>query len=90
MSKEQTQQQTATLEVTQREHSLILFNDHENTFDHVIDMLCTICNHDELQAEQCAWITHYKGKCVVLEGSYNDLEPKASLMGDAGLTVHIH
>ncbi|HPS84363.1 MAG TPA: ATP-dependent Clp protease adaptor ClpS [Bacteroidales bacterium] len=41
--------------------SLILMNDDVNTFDHVIDSLIEICNHNEEQAEQCALITHLKG-----------------------------
>ena len=35
------------------------------TFDFVIEVLCTVCDHTEEQAEQCAWITHYKGKTEV-------------------------
>ena len=27
------------------------------------------------QAETCAMITHYKGKCVVKSGTYEELEP---------------
>ncbi|HAK70222.1 MAG TPA: hypothetical protein DCM15_02490, partial [Cryomorphaceae bacterium] len=45
--------------VLEKEHSLILFNDEENSFDFVIDVLCSVCEHSEEQAEQCAWITHY-------------------------------
>jgi len=72
-----------------KEQSLVLFNDHENSFDFVIDILCTVCHHSEEQAEQCAWITHFKGKCSVLSGSYNQLKEKADLMLDMGLTVEI-
>jgi ATP-dependent Clp protease adaptor protein ClpS len=43
----------------------------------------------EEQAEQCAWITHYKGKCQVLTGDLDDLKVKAELMGDVGLTVEV-
>ncbi|MGB0166182.1 MAG: ATP-dependent Clp protease adaptor ClpS [Luteibaculum sp.] len=57
-------------------HQLILFNDDVNTFDHVIECLMSICGHTELQAEQCAYIVHYKGKCVVKEG---DLETMVSM-----------
>ena len=84
---EELQQSTAT--VAQREYNLVLFNDHENSFDFVIDVLCTVCDHTEEQAEQCAWITHYKGKCQVMSGSYDQLRSKADLMLDVGLTVEI-
>ena len=48
--------------------SLILWNDDVNSFDDVIDALVEICEHDFIQAEQCATITHYKGKCEVKSG----------------------
>lgn len=35
-------------------HSIILYNDDFNTFDHVISCLIQICNHELIQAEQCA------------------------------------
>jgi len=54
--------------------TLILWNDDVNTFDDVIEALVEICGHDELQAEQCATITHFKGKCAVKTG-----EPFAKL-----------
>ena len=56
-----------------KEHHLILFNDDVNTFDWVIDSLIDVCHHDELQAEQCAYIVHYKGKCIVKSGDFNAL-----------------
>jgi ATP-dependent Clp protease adaptor protein ClpS len=75
--------------VLQQERSLVLFNDHENSFDFVIDVLCAVCEHSEEQAEQCAWITHYKGKCQVLTGEIEELTHKATLMSDVGLTVEV-
>ncbi len=45
--------------------TLVLWNDDTNAFDDVIDALVDICEHDDLQAEQCATIAHYKGKCGV-------------------------
>ncbi len=77
-------------EKVQKEYTLVLFNDEVNTFDFVIDILCTVCDHSEIQAEQCAWITHFKGKCEVLSGDFQDLKEKGTLMSDVGLTVEIH
>jgi ATP-dependent Clp protease adaptor protein ClpS len=88
--KESTQIKAQEQTILQKEWTLILFNDEVNSFDFVIDVLCTVCDHTEEQAEQCAWITHYKGKCQVLSGSYDELSSKATLMGDVGLTVEIH
>ena len=53
---------------------IILHNDDVNTFDHVIESLMEVCGHDPIQAEQCAWIVHYNGKCSVKRGAYDDLE----------------
>ncbi len=45
--------------------SLMLINDDVNSFDHVIRSLVDVCGHDEIQAEQCALLTHIKGGCVI-------------------------
>jgi ATP-dependent Clp protease adaptor protein ClpS len=50
---------------------LIIHNDETNTFDHVIETLIDVCDHDITQAEQCAMITHYKGKCDVKRGNHD-------------------
>ncbi len=73
----------------QKVHRLILFNDDFNTFEHVIVMLMEYCGHTEEQAEQCAWLTHLRGKCAVKEGSYTELEPIAGALLDHGLSVEI-
>lgn len=69
--------------------SLVLYNDEHNTFDHVIEMLIAVCGHDALQAEQCALLVHFKGKCTVLSGTYDELEPKCTKLLDADLTAEI-
>ena len=46
-------------------YEVIIHNDAVNTFDHVIDCLIDICGHNNLQAQQCALITHTRGKCSV-------------------------
>ncbi len=70
-------------------NEIILFNDEVNTFDHVIDTLVKVCDHAPEQAEQCALIVHYKGKCTVKTGDYNDLEPRCSKLLQAGLSAEI-
>jgi len=54
---------------------IIVYNDDVNTFDWVIQSLIEVCNHDMIQAEQCATLVHYKGKCGVKSGDYSELEP---------------
>jgi len=68
---------------------IVLYNDDINTFNFVIDMLIRYCNHTLYQAEQCALLTHYKGKSVVKKGYYEKLEPIASTLLQKGLTVEI-
>lgn len=69
--------------------SLILFNDDVNAFDYVIKCLVEVCEHDEMQAENCAMIAHFKGKCSVKNGSFNELKPKFDEMSRRQLTVEI-
>tara|TARA_B100000683_G_scaffold243322_1_gene252667 strand:- start:9460 stop:9708 length:249 start_codon:yes stop_codon:yes gene_type:complete len=56
-----------------RQKSLILLNDDVNDFDYVIDCLVLVCSHTPIQAEQSVVITHYRGRCVIKEGSFLDL-----------------
>jgi ATP-dependent Clp protease adaptor protein ClpS len=71
------------------EHELILFNDEVNTFDWVIISLMEVCAHSLEQAEQSAWITHYKGKCGVKSGSYDDLKPMCTSLLNRGLSASL-
>ena len=86
---EKIQEEVAVLEQVSINHEIILYNDDVNTFDHVIDTLIRVCNHDELQAEQCAILVHYTGKCGVKTGSYDKLKPQCSALLDAGLSAEI-
>jgi len=70
-------------------HSIILYNDDFNTFDHVISCLVQICNHEVIQAEQCAWIVHTNGKCIVKTGEYKKLEPLCTSLLEKGLSAII-
>lgn len=53
---------------------LILHNDDINSFDYVIDSLVEICDHSPVQAEQCAMIAHYKGRCTVRSGARMEMK----------------
>lgn len=55
--------------------SLTLFNDDIHSFDYVIESLVDVCMMDSIQAEQCTYIAHYKGKCNVKRGTFNELKP---------------
>ena len=69
---------------------LILYNDEINTIDHVIEALMKHCDHDLCQANQCALIAHYNGKCIVKIGSIEELlEQKQALINEK-LNVELH
>lgn len=74
---------------SQKENQLVVFNDDVNTFDHVINTLIDICSHSQEQAEQCTYIIHYKGKCSVKEGSFEDLEPLRTGICNRGISAEI-
>jgi len=87
--KEKIQEEIEVIEKEVNEHHIVLYNDDVNTFDHVIDMLVYACDHTPEQAEQCAVIVHYKGKCTVKTGSYDDLKPRCSKLLQADLSAEI-
>lgn len=72
------------------EHEIVLYNDDVNTFDHVIDTLVEFCNHSVIQAEQCAHLVHYKGKCAIKVGSYDKLKPIYGALIDKGLSAELN
>jgi len=89
MSQEQQQSSNESQELLDENKSLILFNDDFNTFDFVIETLVDVCGHELLQAEQCALIVHYKGKCAVKSGAHSELKPAFVEMSNRDLTVSI-
>jgi len=89
MTKEKEAILPASDEVVGKERNLVLFNDDVNTFDFVIETLMEICEHTLEQAETCAWITHFKGKCAVKSGSYDKLIPYKQALLEKHLTASI-
>lgn len=70
--------------------TLVLWNDDVNSFDDVIDALMDICEHDEFQAEQCATIAHYKGKCSVKSDEpFETLKPLKQLFDNRQINTSI-
>lgn len=70
---------------TEHPFHLIVWNDEVNTFEWVIETLMEICKHSYEQAEQCAYIIHFKGKYSVKEGSYEELKPMCDAITDRGI-----
>lgn len=70
-------------------NKLVLFNDDVHSFDFVIDALMEVCGHELLQAEQCTVIVHYKGRCAVKNGTWEELELMCTALLERGLTAEI-
>jgi len=91
MNKKQTQKQTGSeAEInSKKRHHLVLHNDEVHSFDDVIEALIDVCKHNSLQAEQCAMITHFRGKCDVEQGTFEFLNPLREALIAHGLQVSI-
>ena len=68
---------------------LVVFNDDVNTFEHVINTLIRVCKHTAEQAEQCTMLIHYKGKCAVKKGMFEELKPMKDSICEAGIDAKI-
>lgn len=81
------QHEEETLVLEERVTRILVYNDDVNTFDHVIDTFIEVLGHDPIQAEQCAYIIHFKGKCIVKSGAYEDMEPLCLKILKAGINA---
>ncbi len=70
-------------------HHLIVFNDDVNTFEFVIETLIEVCDHTPEQAEQCTLIIHYKGKCRVKTGTWEELVPMRQEICRRGISAEV-
>lgn len=85
MQKEKSEEILGIDELLSEFKGLILYNDDHNTFEFVIETLIDVCEHTPEQAEQCAMVTHYKGKCKIKEGDYILLKPIKEEINNRGL-----
>ena len=85
------QEEVALMEEVQTSEAfdLVVFNDDINTFEHVINTLIKVCGHTPEQAEQCTLIIHYKGKCSVKRGGFDELKPMREGICDKGISAEI-
>jgi len=54
-------------------HKLVIYNDDINSYDYITACLIRFCNHNPLQAEQCAVVAHNTGRCTVKSGDYMEM-----------------
>jgi len=81
--------ETDVLELVDKGYRLIVWNDEVNTFEWVIETLIDICGHERIQAEQCAWLIHLRGKYAVKNGDYETLKPMCDAITDRGIGATI-
>ncbi|MFT3700828.1 MAG: ATP-dependent Clp protease adaptor ClpS [Agriterribacter sp.] len=74
---------------TTKPFQLIVWNDEVNTFEWVIETLQEVCGHSHEQAEQCAYIIHFKGKYAVKQGDYDELKPQCDAITERGIGATI-
>ena len=72
-------------ELLSQPYKIVLGNDDHNSFEWVITCLMKICAHEYSQAEQCAFIVHYKGECDVKYGDFEKLSLMKDKLVNAGL-----
>lgn len=83
-------QKIASADIDEKhEVRLVLHNDEINTFDYVMETLVEVCDHSLTQAEQCATITHYKGKCDVRAGVLKDMKEMRYQLISKGLKASV-
>ena len=84
-----TAEEKETLVLTEKPYQLIVWNDEVNTFEWVIETLEEVCGHSHEQAEQCAYIIHFKGKYAVKQGEYEELKPQCDAITERGIGATI-
>jgi ATP-dependent Clp protease adaptor protein ClpS len=70
-------------------YDLVVFNDDYNTFEHVIDTLIKVCDHNPMQAEQCTLLVHHKGKCRVKSGGFEEMADMRNAICDRGISAEV-
>ena len=88
-TKEQSKENQSPQFDSENKYFLTLHNDDHNSFEFVIECLIEVCGHEHTQAEQCALITHFKGKCEIKSGTFNSLKPLKEELVNKGLGVTI-
>lgn len=90
MTKERTVKDEKNTDTKDRKHLLVLLNDDIHSFDFVIRSLVEVCSHAPEQAEQCAFIAHFKGKCEISTGALGKLKAEKNALTERGLKVIIN
>lgn len=87
MKKQQLKSSGSVSDLLTNRMELILYNDDVNSFDFIIESLVEVCDHDAVQAEQCALIAHFKGKCGIKFGTLTELTPMNNELNNRGIST---
>lgn len=87
MKKQQLKSLEGTSDTLAGRMELILYNDDVNSFDFIIESLIEVCGHTAEQAEQCAIVAHFKGKCGIKFGTYIELTPMNNELNNRGIST---
>ena len=82
-------EETDVLTATEDPCQLIVWNDEVNTFEWVIETLMEVCGHTYEQAEQCSYISHFKGKYAVKQGVYEELKNMCDSITERGINATV-
>lgn len=85
----ETEEDVELLTIQDEVKKLVLHNDDFNSFDWVIETLVAVCKHNTEQAEQCAYIVHYRGKCQVQHGSISQMNSLHAALVQRGLSATV-
>ncbi|AWL09490.1 hypothetical protein HME7025_01637 [Aquirufa nivalisilvae] len=70
-------------------HQLVVYNDEVNSFDYVIITLMEVCEHSPEQAEQCTLQIHFRGRCGVKSGDFDELVSMRNEICRRGISAEI-
>lgn len=87
MGATKTQEKSMVETILSEPYMLILHNDDHNSFDHVINSLIKICEHELEQATQCAYMVHNNGRCDIKYGDKETISEMKSKLVLLGLSV---
>lgn len=76
--------------VLEKTHKVTLINDDVNSYEFVMACLIRYCEHDVIQAEQCAFITDKVGKCDVKLGAIDTMYTLQQNLEDLGLKAELN
>lgn len=89
MSETKTKSKSKVDSILSKPYVLILHNDDVSTFDHVINCLIKVCEHELEQATQCAYMVHNNGRCDIKYGGYDIINDMKNKLKSSGLSVTI-